>query len=231
MDIGGDWYDVFRLPEGRMAVTVGDVMGKGLTAAAGMGRVRNALRALALTDSRPIAVLTGLDRLFTATEQEEQVTTVTYLVIDPVTGEGLAGNAGHLPAVLIGADGKASLDSAEAGTPLGWPSPRKQHAFRMPPGSTAVFYSDGLVENRVRGLDAGLEELVRVASAAPTELLDKPGRLLQYLLDHMLAGHEQDDDVTMLVMHVPAAGRGAGGTGDAAGGTGSGPGTVREARR
>jgi serine phosphatase RsbU (regulator of sigma subunit) len=96
------------------------------------------------------------------------------------------------------------LDSAEAGTPLGWASPRKQHAFRLPPGSTAVFYSDGLVENRLRGLDAGLDELVRIAAEAPPDLLGAPGRLLQYLLDNMLAGHEQDDDVTMLVMHVPA---------------------------
>src|ERR1700756_3047617 len=64
MEIGGDWYDVFRLPDRRLAVTVGDVMGKGLSAAAGMGRVRNALRALALTDPRPAAVLSGLDRLF-----------------------------------------------------------------------------------------------------------------------------------------------------------------------
>jgi serine phosphatase RsbU (regulator of sigma subunit) len=66
-----------------------------------------------------------------------------------------------------------------------------------------VFYSDGLVENRRRGLDAGLDELVRVAASAPEELADAPGRLLQYLLDHMLAGYEQDDDVTVLVMHVP----------------------------
>jgi PAS domain S-box-containing protein len=219
LEIGGDWYDVFRLPEGKLAVTVGDVMGKGLTAAAGMGRVRNALRALALTDSRPIAVLTGLDRLFTATEQEEQVTTVTYLVIDPLTGEGLAGNAGHLPALLIGADGKAQLDAVEAGTPLGWASPRKQHSFRLPPGSTAVFYSDGLVENRVRGLDAGLDELVAVASSAPADVLDRPGELLQYLLDHMLAGHEQDDDVTLLVVHVSASGS------DASAGTGPGLGS------
>jgi PAS domain S-box-containing protein len=208
MEIGGDWYDVFRLPEGRMAVTVGDVMGKGLTAAAGMGRVRNALRALALTDSRPIAVLTGLDRLFTATEQAEQVTTVSYLVIDPATGEGLAGNAGHLPTLLIAPDGKVILDPAEAGTPLGWPSPRKQHAFRMSPGSTAVFYSDGLVENRMRGLDVGLEDLLRVASSAPPEVLGTPGLLLQYLLDHVLAGHEQDDDVTVLIMHIATAGAG-----------------------
>ena len=101
MEIGGDWYDVFRLPDRRLAVTIGDVMGKGLLAAAGMGRVRNALRALALTDPRPAAVLSGLDRLFSATELEEQVTTVSYLVIDPETGEGQAGNAGHLPTLLL----------------------------------------------------------------------------------------------------------------------------------
>jgi PAS domain S-box-containing protein len=220
MEIGGDWYDVFRLPDRRLAVTVGDVMGKGLTAAAGMGRVRNALRALALTDPRPAAVLAGLDRLFSATELEEQVTTVSYLVIDPETGEGQAGNAGHLPTLLLTQDAMPVLDQAEAGTPLGWPSPRKQHAFRLPPGSTAVFYSDGLVENRVRGLDDGLDELVRVAASAPGELLRQPGQLLQYLLDHMLAGHEQDDDVTVLVMHVPG-GPGAEGSPSAGSSAGS----------
>jgi PAS domain S-box-containing protein len=204
-DVGGDWYDVFRLPDRRLAVAVGDVMGKGLLAAAGMGRVRNALRALALTDPRPAAVLAGLDRLFTATELEEQVTTVTYLVIDPETGEGQAGNAGHPPTLLLTPGALPVLDSAEAGTPLGWASPRRQHAFRLPPGSTAVFYSDGLVENRLRGLDSGLDELVRIAASAPQDLVDAPGRLLQYLLDNMLAGHEQDDDVTVLVMHVPAS--------------------------
>jgi PAS domain S-box-containing protein len=204
MEIGGDWYDVFKLPDGRLAVTVGDVMGKGLAAAAGMGRVRNALRALALTDPRPGAVLAGLDRLFAATEMAEQVTTVSYLVIDPETGEGLAGNAGHLPALLIGGPRKVPvLDPTEAGTPLGWPSPRKQHPFKLPPGATAVFYSDGLVENRVRGLDTGLDELVNVATEAPPDVRERPNRLLQYLLDHMLAGHEQDDDVTVLVMQVP----------------------------
>jgi PAS domain S-box-containing protein len=213
-EVGGDWYDVFRLPDRRLAVTVGDVMGKGLLAAAGMGRVRNALRALALTDPRPAAVLAGLDRLFTATELEDYVTTVTYLVIDPETGEGQAGNAGHPPTLLLTPDAPPTLDGAEAGTPLGWASPRRQHAFRLPPGATAVFYSDGLVENRMRGIDAGLEELVRIATGAPHDLLSAPGRLLQYLLDNMLAGHEQDDDVTVLVMHVPV---GAGSDGGSAG--------------
>jgi serine phosphatase RsbU (regulator of sigma subunit) len=178
-------------------------MGKGLIAAAGMGRVRNALRALALTDPRPAAVLGGLDRLFAATELEEQVTTVAYLVIEPETGEGVLGNAGHLPALILGKDQPPRFDEVEAGTPLGWPSPRKQHAFSLQPGSTAVFYSDGLVENRSRGLDAGLEELAAVSGRAEETIRDQPERLLQYLVDRMLAGHEQDDDVTVLVVHRP----------------------------
>jgi PAS domain S-box-containing protein len=206
MEIGGDWYDAFRLADQRLAVAVGDVMGKGLTAAAGMGRVRNALRALALTDPRPAAVLGGLDRLFSATEEEEQVTTVAYLVIDPETGTGVLGNAGHLPALVLEAGCAPRFDQVEAGTPLGWASPRKQHAFNLRPGSTAVFYSDGLVENRNRGLDAGLEDLAAVAARADEELLARPERFLEYLVERMLAGHEQDDDVTVFVMHVPAAG-------------------------
>jgi PAS domain S-box-containing protein len=203
MEIGGDWYDAFKLPDGRLAIAAGDVMGKGLTAAAGMGRVRNALRALALTDPRPAAVLAGLDRLFTATELEEQVTTVAYLVVDPATGEGLAGNAGHLPPLRMQPGGPPKLDTIEAGTPLGWASPRQQHVFRIPPGNTVVFYSDGLVENRMRGLDAGLDELLAVAGQAPPDVIGHPDRLLEYLVDRMLAGYEQDDDVTVLVLHVP----------------------------
>ncbi len=206
MEIGGDWYDAFRLADQRLAVAVGDVMGKGLTAAAGMGRVRNALRALALTDPRPAAVLGGLDRLFSATEQDEQVTTVAYLVIDPETGEGVLGNAGHLPALVLEAGCAPRFCEVEEGTPLGVPSPRRQRKFSLRPGSTAVFYSDGLVENRNRGLDKGLEELAAVAARADEDLLARPERLLEYLVERMLAGHEQDDDVTVLIMHVPAGG-------------------------
>jgi PAS domain S-box-containing protein len=206
IEVGGDWYDAFRLPDGKLAVAAGDVMGKGLTAAAGMGRVRNALRALALTDPRPAAVLAGLDRLFLATELDEQVTTVCYLVVDPQTGEGVAGNAGHLPPLLFSPDLPPRLDQTEAGTPLGWASPRQQYPFSLPPGNTAVLYSDGLVENRKRGLDAGLDELVAVAAQAPAEVVDDPQRLIDYLVEKMMTGHEQDDDVTVLVVQMPARG-------------------------
>jgi PAS domain S-box-containing protein len=158
MEIGGDWYDAFRLHDGKLAVAAGDVMGKGLTAAAGMGRVRNALRALALTDPRPAAVLAGLDRLFIATELEEQVTTVVYLVLDPLTGEGMIGNAGHLPPLLLSVDAPPHLDQV-------------------------------------------VDELVAVAAQAPADAVENPAVLLDYLVSRMLAGHDQDDDVTVLVVH------------------------------
>jgi serine phosphatase RsbU (regulator of sigma subunit) len=75
--------------------------------------------------------------------------------------------------------------------------------FRLPPGNTAVLYSDGLVENRRRGLDTGLDELVAVAAQARPGVVEDPARLLEYLVDRMLTGYEQDDDVTELVLHVP----------------------------
>jgi PAS domain S-box-containing protein len=204
MEIGGDWYDAFRLYDGKLAVAAGDVMGKGLTAAAGMGRVRSALRALALTDPRPAAVLAGLDRLFIATELEEQVATVAYLVLDPTSGDGLAGSAGHLPPLLLSVDAPPHLYEI-AGTPLGWASPRQQYPFRLPPGNTAVLYSNGLVTNRRRGLDTGLDELVTAAAQAPAEAIEDPAVLLDYLVDRMMADYEQDDDVTVLVVHRAAS--------------------------
>ncbi|REE95475.1 SpoIIE family protein phosphatase [Thermomonospora umbrina] len=205
VQVGGDWYDAFRLPDDRLAVAVGDVMGKGVLAAAGMGRVRNALRALALNDPRPAAVLAGLDRLFSATEDEEQFTTVAYAVIDPETGRGTLSNAGHPPPLLLSlaAERPARLSTAEPGTPLGWPSQRQQTSFSIETGNTVVFYSDGLVENRRRGVDAGLEELVTVAQDAPPEVVGDPERLVDFLVDRMLAGYEQVDDVTVLALHVP----------------------------
>ena len=175
MEIGGDWYDAFRLPDRRLAVAVGDVMGKGLTAAAGMGRVRNALRALALTDPRPGG---GARPAWTAcsappSRKSRSPRWPTWSSTRrPATA--WSGNAGHLPPLLLRQVAPPRFDQVEAGTPLGWASPRKQHAFKLRPGSTAVFYSDGLVENRNRGLDAGLDELAAVAARADEELLARP---------------------------------------------------------
>ncbi|MFF4777691.1 SpoIIE family protein phosphatase [Microtetraspora fusca] len=205
VQVGGDWYDAFVLQDGRVAAVLGDVMGKGVKAAAGMGRIRNAMRALALTNPPPAAVLTGLDRVFEATEEEEQVTTLAYMVVEPSTGEGTLALAGHPPPLLISPQGVAVLHETEPGTPLGWATSRKQFRFCVPPGHTAVLYSDGLVENRKRGLDAGLRDLSNVVAEAPPEVVASPHMLLDFLVDRMLAGYEQDDDVTVLAVHVPPA--------------------------
>ncbi|GLW20753.1 PAS domain S-box protein [Microbispora triticiradicis] len=205
VQVGGDWYDAFVLQDGRVAAVVGDVMGKGVKAAAGMGRIRNAMRALALTNPPPAAVLTGLDRVFEATEEEEQVTTLAYMVVEPGTGEGTLALAGHPPPLLVSPQGVGLLHETEPGTPLGWATSRKQYRFCVPPGHTAVLYSDGLVENRKRGLDAGLRELSSVVAEAPPEVVASPHMLLDFLVERMLSGYEQDDDVTVLAVHVPPA--------------------------
>ncbi|WP_377269060.1 SpoIIE family protein phosphatase [Peterkaempfera sp. SMS 1(5)a] len=204
-EVGGDWYDCFQLPDDRVAMVVGDVIGKGLTAAAGMGRVRSALRALAFTDPEPAAVLAGLDRLFTATEDDESLTTVIYGVLDPATGELAIGDAGHLPALVVSADGRARLvDAGPAATPLGIAEPRTQRVVRLDPGDIVVGFSDGLVETRTRGLQQGLDLLLELAGGGT---VGDGGlqALLGTLVTGMLAGQERNDDVTVLGVRIAAA--------------------------
>src|SRR5262249_13851264 len=100
--------------------------------------------------------------------------------------------------------------------------------FRLPRGHTAVLYSDGLVENRKRGLDVGLDELVAVAAQAPAGVADDPDKLIDYLVERMLAGYEQDDDVTVLVVQMPGVAPEAGGSNTAPEARGTS--TAREAR-
>ncbi|WP_240196961.1 SAV_2336 N-terminal domain-related protein [Nonomuraea lactucae] len=201
--VGGDFFDAFELGDGRVAAVVGDAMGKGIAAAIVMGRTRTAIRTLALVDPPPASVLTGLDRVFTETEDPEQLATLAYLVIEPGTGRGSLALAGHPPPVLISPDGRAKLTEVRPGTPLGWPSVRRQSALAVPPGHTAVLYSDGLVWNRERGLDKGLAELRLAVEEAPAEVVGSPHMLLDYLVDRMLSGYEQEDDVTVLAIRVP----------------------------
>jgi PAS domain S-box-containing protein len=203
VQVGGDWYDAFPLPDGRVAGVLGDVMGKGIKAATGMSRVRNALRALAFSMPEPADVLTGLDRMFDATEGVDQVTTLVYFVLDPETGQIDLSNAGHLPPLVVPDHAAPWLLETEPDTPLGVRSERGHHKFFVQPGNTVVLYSDGLVENRKRAVASGLEELVTVASQAPPEVVGDPQHMLKYLVEGMLKGYEQDDDVTLLAVHLP----------------------------
>lgn len=201
-EVGGDWYDLFGFPDGRIGLVVGDVIGKGITAAAGMGRVRAALRALAFTDPSPQAVLTGLDRLFDATENAESLTTVVYAVLEPATRRLRLADAGHLPLLVRTASGEVSfLESETAATPLGLSEDRYEFEVSLKPGDVVIGFSDGLVETRDASLTDGFDRLVRAARGAPAGDLDA---LLDHLVDEMLREQEQDDDVTLLAVRIGA---------------------------
>ncbi len=202
-EVGGDWYDLFGFPDGRIGLVVGDVIGKGITAAAGMGRVRAALRALAFTDPAPHAVLTGLDRLFDATENAESLTTVVYAVLDPARRALSISDAGHLPLLVRRADGTAEYletEEDEAATPLGLSEIRCEHEVLLRNGDVVIGFSDGLVETRDAAITVGLERLrSAVRDAPPAGDLDT---LLDHLVDAMLRDQEQDDDVTLLAVRI-----------------------------
>jgi PAS domain S-box-containing protein len=201
-EVGGDWYDLFGFPGGRIGLVVGDVIGKGITAAAGMGRVRAALRALAFTDPSPRAVITGLDRLFDATENAESLTTVVYAVLDPERRTLCISDAGHLPLLVLQADGRAGYletEEQEAATPLGLSEERGEYEVSLEAGDVVIGFSDGLVETRDAAITVGLERLRRAAENAPAGDLDA---LLDHLVDEMLRDQEQDDDVTLLAVRV-----------------------------
>jgi PAS domain-containing protein len=200
-DVGGDWYDAFALPDGRLVLVVGDVMGKGVSAAAGMGRLRAALRALAFVDPLPEAVLRGLDRVFSATEEPDQIATLVYLLINPAARRAAVGGAGHLPLILLRSGQEPVLvDAGSGSTPLGWPEPRGQQTMELGPGDILMGLTDGVVERRGFDLDEGLAQVLAAASA-PAESLDA---LVERVTTTMLGHTAGRDDATLLaVRFVP----------------------------
>jgi hypothetical protein len=196
-DVGGDWYDVFALPDGRVVLVVGDVMGKGVRAAAGMGRLRSALRALAHANPLPEAVLSGLDRVFTATEDADQIATLVYLLVNPAARRAAVGAAGHLPLVLRRAGRPPELvDAGSGSTPLGWPEPRSQRTLELGPGDLLLGLTDGLVERRGRDLDEGLADLLEVVGTGDEPVADLVERV-SAALHPDTPGH---DDATVLAV-------------------------------
>ena len=192
--VGGDWYDAFALPGGAVSLVVGDVMGHGLSAATGMGQLRAALRALALTDPDPAAVLTGLDRLVEGGGAVEMAT-VVYAVLDPALGTVRFGDAGHPPLVHVPEHGLPELVDAGAGTtPIGVPEPRYGRTVHLGHGDTVVGFTDGLVENRDRPIEEGLAALVACLDAVRNEPLDV---MLDRVVEQM-SDPDGADDVTIL---------------------------------
>jgi PAS domain S-box-containing protein len=196
-EVGGDWYDAFTLPDGRLVLVIGDVMGKGVIAAAGMGRLRSALRALAFVNPLPEAVLQGLDRVFTATEEPDQIATLVYMLVNPVARRTAVAAAGHLPLVLVRAGAEPELvDAGSGSTPLGWPEHRAQRTLELAAGDTLIGLTDGVVERRGYDLDEGLA-LVLECAAAPAASLDG---LLERVASTMLYHTAGRDDATLLAV-------------------------------
>ncbi|MFG2134998.1 SpoIIE family protein phosphatase [Streptomyces sp. NPDC048751] len=198
--VGGDWYDVITLGGGRTALVIGDVMGRGVRAAAVMGQLRTAVRAYARLDLPPHEILQLLDGL-AAEIDANQIATCVYAIHDPNEGRLLYASAGHLPILVRDENGTVQRADEPTGPPLGtggW-----MHAsgsIPLGPGSTAVLYTDGLVERRDEDLDEGIAALERALAGAmgtPQVICDRLVRTAGVTADH-------DDDVAVLVLQHPA---------------------------
>jgi anti-anti-sigma factor len=159
LEVGGDWYDVFTLPHGRLGLTIGDVVGRGLPAAATMGQLRTALRAYAIETDSPASVVQRLSRLV-AEFESAQMATLTYAVLDPDTRSLSFASAGHPPPLLIGPDGLATYLMEGRSPPLGVTTAAQAEAtITIRPGSTLMLYTDGLIERRRGSIDESMEAL------------------------------------------------------------------------
>ncbi|MEW1901765.1 MULTISPECIES: SpoIIE family protein phosphatase [unclassified Streptomyces] len=198
--VGGDWYDVITLGAGRTALVIGDVMGRGVRAAAVMGQLRTAVRAYARLDLPPHEVLQLLDGL-AAEIDASQIATCVYAVHDPNEGKLVYASAGHLPILVRDEDGTVRQADDPTGPPLGtggWL--HASGSIALPPGSTAVLYTDGLVERRREDIDEGVAALARAlsgASGTPQVVCDRLLRSLGVTAEH-------DDDVAVLVVQHPS---------------------------
>ncbi|MEU2926921.1 SpoIIE family protein phosphatase [Streptomyces sp. NPDC007251] len=204
--VGGDWYDVIPLSGARVALVVGDVVGRGLQASATMGRLRTAVRTLADIDLTPDELLTHLDDVVIRLQRAEQggtdeiSATCLYAVYDPVSRTCSLASAGHvLPAVVTPGDSTASHEVAfpqlTIGPPLGLGGlPFETAQFELDQGSLLVLYTDGLIESRARDVDAALAVLSDVLAQAPASLEETCDGLLHALLPSRPA-----DDVALLV--------------------------------
>ena len=166
-ELGGDWYDVFELPESRIAIVVGDVVGHGVTAAAVMAQLRTALRAYAAEGHEPAAVVSAVDRLMWQLGPTA-MTTLVYLLLDPVEETLEIVNAGHLPPLLIDPEGEPHFLELERALPLGTSQNEtyRSHTIPFAPGAGMVLYTDGLVERRDAPIDVGLESLRAIAAGS-----------------------------------------------------------------
>ncbi|MCC2313736.1 SpoIIE family protein phosphatase [Cellulomonas xiejunii] len=193
--VGGDWYDALRLPDGRLAVVVGDVAGHGLGAAAAMGQLRNALRAYLMKSQDVREALLDIDELARRTMPEDMAT-VAVVVVDPLTGRASVGAAGHPRPLRLTADGQATLLPMRVDRPVGVGSGDPQVVeLHLEPGAGIVLYSDGLVDSRTTALADGIDRLV--------QHFDRPDPTVPVDIDEVVADcsdPDSKDDMTLLLL-------------------------------
>jgi serine phosphatase RsbU (regulator of sigma subunit)/FixJ family two-component response regulator/anti-sigma regulatory factor (Ser/Thr protein kinase) len=201
-EVGGDWYDVIPLADGRVGIAMGDVVGRGIPAASLMGQLRNGLRAYAIEGHPPAAVLERLDRLVQSLNPG-RMATLLYMVLESDGRNAIFANAGHLPPLVVEADRKPRLVEGHRGVPLGvLPyASFEETGARLEPGSTLVLYTDGLVEERGVSIEIRLDDLQR-AAAHPFE---GPNELCERLLLDMLPEGPGVDDVAVLALTTAPA--------------------------
>jgi serine phosphatase RsbU (regulator of sigma subunit)/anti-sigma regulatory factor (Ser/Thr protein kinase) len=199
LEVGGDWYDAIQLSNGRLGLVVGDVVGKGVRAAATMGQLRNAIRAFSLDRLKPMTTLGRLSRL--AEEViETSFATVVYAELDPETGVCRYASAGHPPPLVATLDGRVEYLEGGRGLPLGTgvASTYRQAVAELPDGAVLLFYSDGLVERRGHSIDEGFERLRAAVATGPRD----PERLAGHVLERLLGDEERRDDVVLFVARL-----------------------------
>ena len=197
MEVGGDWYDAFTAGDGRLAVVVGDVVGRGIEAASAMGQLRSAVRALAVAAEGPAQILQRLDEFVEHIDIARNAT-IAYADLDLETGVLRYACAGHPPPVLIGGDGTPRLLWEGRSPPVGafaGAFVRDQAEAVLEPGARLLLYTDGLVERRDRPIDRGLDELLAAVTALPGAPLPS---LVGRLPGVLVAAHAGRDDVCLL---------------------------------
>ena len=197
--LGGDWYDAFPLPDGRLGMAIGDVVGHGFHAAAVMGQLRSGLRAYALDGMPPNDVLERLNRLLRQLEPGRTATLV-YLVLDAHGGYLTVAAAGHPPPLLHPPDGEPSFVELPGSVPLGAArhSRYELRELELAPGTALILYTDGLVERPGESLDTGLERLGATVRSADDDLQ----RLCGHIIGALLPEGSRDDDAALLVVRA-----------------------------
>ena len=199
MEVGGDWFDMLELGDGRVVVVMGDVVGRGVRAAALMGKLRTSLEAYAFDGRSPEEVVERLHSLMERQHRAEMAT-LLYVVIEPDRASAELASAGHMPLLIRGANGEARFAARDVSPPLGALPFVRFEASRIDveSGSALVLFTDGLVEVRGTSIELRLEELRRTVEAGPSA----PDALCDALLEQMLGHKEPQDDVALLVLGV-----------------------------